>query len=59
MLALGGFTPKYGARQLSGVIRNQLRRPISRYIISGELKKGQSVNISKQDDGNELAWSIN
>ena len=58
MLALGGFTPKYGARQLSGVIRNQLRRPISRYIISGELKKGQSVNISKQDDGNELAWSI-
>jgi ATP-dependent Clp protease ATP-binding subunit ClpB len=59
MLALGGFTPKYGARQLSGVIRNQLRRPISRYIISGELKKGQGVNISKQDDGNELAWSIN
>ncbi|WCT10469.1 ATP-dependent Clp protease ATP-binding subunit [Mucilaginibacter jinjuensis] len=59
MLALGGFTPKYGARQLSGVIRNQLRRPISRYIISGELKKGQSVNISKQDDGNELTWSIN
>jgi ATP-dependent Clp protease ATP-binding subunit ClpB len=59
MLALGGFTPKYGARQLSGVIRNQLRRPISRYIISGELKKGQSVNIAKQGDGNELAWSIN
>jgi ATP-dependent Clp protease ATP-binding subunit ClpA len=59
MLALGGFTPKYGARQLSGVIRNQLRRPISRYIISGELKKGQSVNIAKQSDGDELAWSIN
>jgi len=59
MLALGGFTPKYGARQLSGVIRNQLRRPISRYIISGELKKGQSINISKQDESDELAWSIN
>jgi ATP-dependent Clp protease ATP-binding subunit ClpB len=59
MLALGGFTPKYGARQLSGVIRNQLRRPISRYIISGELKKGQTVSISKTDGVNELSWAIN
>ncbi|OKS87548.1 ATP-dependent Clp protease ATP-binding subunit [Mucilaginibacter polytrichastri] len=59
MLALGGFTPKYGARQLSGVIRNQLRRPISRYIISGELKKGQSINITKQDTAAELTWAIN
>jgi ATP-dependent Clp protease ATP-binding subunit ClpA len=40
-LALNGFTPKYGARQISSVIRNQLRRPISKYIISGELKRQQ------------------
>ncbi|WP_158825825.1 ATP-dependent Clp protease ATP-binding subunit [Mucilaginibacter lacusdianchii] len=59
MLALGGFTPKYGARQLSGVIRNQLRRPISRYIISGELKKGQTVSIVKKIDADELDWVIN
>lgn len=59
MLALGGFTPKYGARQLSGVIRNQLRRPISRYIISGELKKGQTVSVSKKADADELEWVIN
>jgi ATP-dependent Clp protease ATP-binding subunit ClpA len=58
MLAKNGFTPKYGARQLSGVIRNQLRRPISRYIISGELKKGQTVSISKTDGVNELSWAI-
>lgn len=59
MLAKGGFTPKYGARQLSGVIRNQLRRPISRYIISGELKKGQIISISKKNDTDELEWLIN
>lgn len=59
MLAKGGFTPKYGARQLSGVIRNQLRRPISRYIISGELKKGQTISISKKNDKDELEWLIN
>jgi ATP-dependent Clp protease ATP-binding subunit ClpA len=58
MLALKGFTPKYGARQLSGVIRNQLRRPISRYIISGELKKGNSVVISKNTGTDELLWDI-
>lgn len=59
MLALGGFTPKYGARQLSGVIRNRLRRPISRYIISGELKKGQVITIGKDGEKEELTWAIN
>ncbi|WP_462267419.1 ATP-dependent Clp protease ATP-binding subunit [Mucilaginibacter sp.] len=58
MLALGGFTPKYGARQLSGVIRNQLRRPISRYIISGELKKGHTISISKNEQEESLKWEI-
>lgn len=59
MLAKGGFTPKYGARQLSGVIRNQLRRPISRYIISGELKKGQTISIAKKEGADVLEWTIN
>ena len=59
MLALGGFNPKYGARQLSGVIRNQLRRPISKFIISGELKKGQAVGIRKHEREERLDWTIN
>ncbi len=56
-LALNGFTPKYGARQISGVIRNQLRRPISKYIIAGELKKGNTVNVHLEEEA--LAWAIN
>jgi ATP-dependent Clp protease ATP-binding subunit ClpA len=55
-LALNGFTSKYGARQISGVIRNQLRRPISKYIISGELKKGNTVKIGVQKEA--LEWAI-
>ncbi len=55
-LALNGFTPKYGARQISGVIRNQLRRPISKYIIAGELKKGNTVNVNLQNE--KLEWAI-
>jgi ATP-dependent Clp protease ATP-binding subunit ClpA len=35
-LAVMGFAPQYGARPLAGVIRNNLRRPLSRKIISGE-----------------------
>ena len=55
-LALNGFTPKYGARQISGVIRNQLRRPISKYIISGELKKGNTVKVDIKNE--VLEWKI-
>lgn len=58
MLALSGFTPKYGARQLSGVIRNELRRPISKYIISGELKKGNRIVIKKHENEERLEWEI-
>ena len=45
MLAHKGFTPKYGARQVAGVIRNYLRRPISRLIINEELGKGKSLEV--------------
>lgn len=58
MLATNGFTPKYGARQISGVIRNQLRRPISKYIISEQLKKGNKVILSLKEEIDELTWAI-
>lgn len=55
-LAVTGFTPKYGARQISGVIRNQLKRPISKYIVSGELKKGNNIKVGLE--GETLSWQI-
>ncbi|WP_261387944.1 AAA family ATPase [Chitinophaga pinensis] len=58
MLALGGFNPKYGARQLSGVIRNELRRPISRFIIAGDVKKGQEIRVDRNAVEEKLEWSI-
>lgn len=56
-LALSGFTPKYGARPLSGVIRNQLRRPLSRMIISGKAIKGSKVSLDI-NSSNELIWDV-
>ncbi|GAB3804900.1 ATP-dependent Clp protease ATP-binding subunit [Spirosoma humi] len=58
-LALQGFTPQYGARPLAGIIRNQLRRPISRLIISGQLQSGQSLNVGWNDESAELIWQVN
>jgi len=54
-LALSGFTPKYGARPLTGVIRNQLRRPLSRMIIAGKIGKGSVVQLDL-DEAQELVW---
>jgi len=49
-LAMDGFTPKYGARPLNGVIRNQLRRPISRMIVSGQILKGDSISVELDNE---------
>ncbi|MCC6599674.1 MAG: ATP-dependent Clp protease ATP-binding subunit, partial [Crocinitomicaceae bacterium] len=54
-LAMMGFTPKYGARPLQGVIRNQIRRPLSRMIISGEIGKGTVLKLDIDSKG-EVNW---
>ncbi|MBC8033640.1 MAG: ATP-dependent Clp protease ATP-binding subunit [Chitinophagaceae bacterium] len=55
LLSQMGFTPKYGARPLTGVIRSQLRRPLSRKIISGEINPGSKVTLDVNDQG-EWVW---
>ncbi|QHV96077.1 ATP-dependent Clp protease ATP-binding subunit [Spirosoma endbachense] len=54
-LALEGYTPKYGARPLRGVIRNRLRRPLSRMIVSGEIGKGSHLKLVTNELG-ELSF---
>ncbi len=56
-LALSGFSPKYGARPIVAVIRNQLRRPLSKMIISDEIHRGSKV-ILKLDKKDEIIWNI-
>jgi len=54
LLANEGFTPKYGARPLLGVIRNRLRRPISKMIIGGAVSTGSHIYVSLQEDGSDI-----
>lgn len=56
-LALEGFTPQYGARPIRGVIRNRLRRPISKMLISGELPSSSTLKITLNEE-NEEKWDI-
>lgn len=56
ILANKGFTPKYGARQVAGVIRNYLRRPISRFIVGGQIGKGSKLKVSVNEE-QELIWN--
>ncbi|MDJ1502988.1 ATP-dependent Clp protease ATP-binding subunit [Xanthocytophaga agilis] len=55
-LALSEFAPQYGARQLKGVIRNKLRRPISHMIVAGEVEKGSLVKVHVQEG--LLEWMV-
>jgi len=56
-IALMGFTPEYGARPIKGTIRNQLKRPLSRMIISNEIQKGDSLKVTLNEDG-EIKFTI-
>lgn len=54
-LASLGFTPKYGARPLKGVIRAEVRSPLSRMIVAGSLKKGDTIRLNV-DEKKKVTW---
>ncbi|MBU2949234.1 ATP-dependent Clp protease ATP-binding subunit [Tamlana agarivorans] len=49
-LALNGFSPVYGVRPLKGVIRDQLKRPLAKMIISDTIKPPQVVEVKLENN---------
>jgi ATP-dependent Clp protease ATP-binding subunit ClpA len=45
-----GFDPKNGARPLQRVIDKDIKRPLSRQILFGDLKNGGSVTVDVKED---------
>jgi ATP-dependent Clp protease ATP-binding subunit ClpB len=45
-IASKGFDPIYGARPLKRTIQSEIVNPLSRMLLSGELKDQQSVEVS-------------
>ena len=56
-IAMLDFSPQFGARPIIGTIRKELRRPLSKMIISGKLKAGDTVEV-KMEEG-KVAFYVN
>ena len=56
-IAMLEFSPQFGARPIIGTIRKELRRPLSKMIISGKLKPGDTVEV-KMEEG-KVAFYVN
>ncbi len=53
-----GFNAHYGARPILGIIRKEIRRPLSKLIISGEINNGDSVTMKYNEGTKEIVWDI-
>ena len=51
------FLKSLRPRPLAAVVRSQLRRPLSRKIISGEIGPGSNVRLDA-NSADELVWTI-
>ncbi|MGM9760192.1 MAG: AAA family ATPase [Parabacteroides sp.] len=50
-IAMKGYNPQYGARPVLGIIRKELRHPLSKLIISGQIKSGDTVEVKVGEEG--------
>jgi len=53
-IALRGFNQQYGARPILGIIRKELRHPISKMMIAGIIKSGDHVVVNIDQSGNPV-----
>lgn len=50
LIADKGYEPVYGARPLKRIIQKELETPVSRLIIAGDLKEGDTLSVSTSED---------
>ena len=53
-IALRGYNQQYGARPILGIIRKELRHPISKMMIAGQVKSGDHITVNVDADGKVL-----
>ena len=51
-----GYSQKYGARPIAGIIRNYLKKAISKFIVAQQVKEGENLKVDYKD--NQLIWSV-
>ena len=53
-IALRGYNQQYGARPIIGIIRKELRHPISKMMIAGQVKSGDHITVNVDAEGKVL-----
>jgi len=53
-----GFNAHYGARPILGIIRKEIRRPLSKLIISGDINSGDKVTMKYDEEKKQIFWDI-
>ena len=54
LLAIKGFDPAYGARPMRRAVERFLEDPLAESLLRGDVKPGDSVNVVKKSDAEEL-----
>ena len=53
-----GFNAHYGARPILGIIRKEIRRPLSKLIIAGTISPGDTVTMMYDEENKQINWDI-
>lgn len=53
-----GFNAHYGARPILGIIRKEIRRPLSKLIIAGDINPGDKVIMKYDEENKQISWDI-
>ena len=53
-----GFNAHYGARPILGIIRKEIRRPLSKLIIAGDIAPGDTVTMKYDEEKKQICWDI-
>lgn len=53
-----GFNAHYGARPIIGIIRKEIRRPLSKLIVAGDVNPGDKVIMKYDSEKKEIIWEI-
>lgn len=53
-----GFNAHYGVRPILGIIRKEIRRPLSKLIISGDIKADDKVIMMYDEINKSINWEI-
>ena len=53
-----GFNAHYGARPILGIIRKEIRRPLSKMIVAGDVCPGDTVTMKYDEEKKQINWEI-